>query len=117
MMFEWTTTPGVRACSGHGTKSAAPVDVEPIMQILPATAKSIAQERGLVDFHVDDLRDPPTNINFGAWYLSNQIETFADGDQCCRLDAGFRSTDGPGRGARVLAEFQHIGFNIHGRRL
>ena len=51
-----------------------------LMQILPATAESIAKERGIANFHVDDLRDPAVNIDFGAWYLAAQIATFGDGE-------------------------------------
>jgi len=50
-----------------------------LMQILPATAETIAKERGLSDFQLDDLLDPSTNIDFGAWYLAEQIDEFGDG--------------------------------------
>jgi soluble lytic murein transglycosylase-like protein len=51
-----------------------------LMQILPATAESIARKRGIANFHLDDLRDPAINIDFGAWYLADQIATFGDGE-------------------------------------
>ena len=51
-----------------------------LMQIMPDTARKIAALRGIADFEVADLRDPATNIDFGAWYLARQIETFGDSD-------------------------------------
>ncbi len=50
-----------------------------LMQIMPATGKKIATDRGIQGFDVDDLRDPATNVDFGAWYLARQIEDFGDG--------------------------------------
>jgi soluble lytic murein transglycosylase-like protein len=50
-----------------------------LMQIMPETARKIAATRGIVDFELADLRDPATNIDFGAWYLARQIEAFGDG--------------------------------------
>ena len=49
------------------------------MQIMPATAEKIAAARGIPDFDVQSLRDPATNIDFGAWYLAEQIADFGDG--------------------------------------
>jgi beta-lactamase regulating signal transducer with metallopeptidase domain len=51
-----------------------------LMQIMPATAERIAEVRKLDDFELEDLRDPATNIDFGAWYLAQQIQEFGDGE-------------------------------------
>ena len=50
-----------------------------LMQIMPATAEKIAAERGIDNFDVETLRDPVTNVDFGAWYLARQIADFGDG--------------------------------------
>jgi hypothetical protein len=54
----------------------SPMGATGLMQIMPATAKRIADLRGIDDF---DLNDPATNLDFGAWYLARQIEQFGDG--------------------------------------
>jgi soluble lytic murein transglycosylase-like protein len=50
-----------------------------LMQIMPATGRRIAAERGMGDFSVERLRDPGVNVDFGAWYLARQLETFGEG--------------------------------------
>jgi soluble lytic murein transglycosylase-like protein len=47
------------------------------MQLMPSTAAAIARERQLAGYSEERLRDPDYNIDFGAWYLSRQITTFA----------------------------------------
>jgi Soluble lytic murein transglycosylase and related regulatory proteins (some contain LysM/invasin domains) len=46
------------------------------MQIMPATAKEIANKLGEKNY---DLHDPATNIRFGSYYLKNMLDAF-DGD-------------------------------------
>jgi murein DD-endopeptidase MepM/ murein hydrolase activator NlpD len=43
---------------------------------MPQTGESIAKERNIVDFKTEKLADPETNIDFGAWYLARQVDTF-----------------------------------------
>jgi soluble lytic murein transglycosylase len=40
-----------------------------LMQLLPETAKGIAQRTGGTRFVVADLLDPELNVRYGAWYL------------------------------------------------
>lgn len=47
-----------------------------LMQIMPKTGESIAKERNIADFSTEKLQDPATNIDFGAWYLARQVDTF-----------------------------------------
>ena len=47
-----------------------------LMQIMPATGKSIAAQLGVEDFAVDDLKDCRTNVRFGIYYLSGLMEEF-----------------------------------------
>ncbi len=49
-----------------------------LMQVMPKTGEAIAAERGLEGFGPDQLFDPATNIDFGAWYLANMMERFAE---------------------------------------
>lgn len=51
-----------------------------LMQIMPETARKIAEARGIRNFDVAELRDPATNLDFGAWFLSRQLATFGDGE-------------------------------------
>jgi len=50
-----------------------------LTQIMPATGRWIARRTGTRGFETADLIDPETNVGFGAYYLSLQIEDF-DGD-------------------------------------
>jgi soluble lytic murein transglycosylase-like protein len=45
-----------------------------LMQVMPRTGRMIAEERGIEGFRVADLRDPETNLDFGAWYLARQLD-------------------------------------------
>jgi len=50
-----------------------------LSQIMPETGKWIARRLGHRGFAVSRLNDPETNIEFGAYYLSQQLADF-DGD-------------------------------------
>lgn len=54
-----------------------------LMQIMPGTASSIAQEVGEP---MGNLRDPDTNIKYGTWYLRGLIDKF-NGDTNLALAA------------------------------
>lgn len=77
-----------------------------LMQIMPNTGKKIAEIRGIDGFTVDDLHDPATNIDFGAWYLAEQIEAFGDGQLSDRTVARVAAAynGGPKRMRRHLEE-------------
>ncbi|MCL5059611.1 MAG: lytic transglycosylase domain-containing protein, partial [Candidatus Thermoplasmatota archaeon] len=49
-----------------------------LMQIMPATARWIAQRLGIKKFHPRDMQDPARNIQFGAYYLKH-VQTTLDG--------------------------------------
>ena len=49
-----------------------------LMQIMPATARWIAQRLGIKRFDVDEMRDPGRNIQFGAYYLKHVQSTLDD---------------------------------------
>lgn len=55
----------------------SPMGATGLMQVMPATAKRIAEVRGL-DLDADDLSDPTVNIDLAAWYLAKQLEDFGE---------------------------------------
>lgn len=65
--------------SRGNAEAISPLGAVGLMQIMPSTGVKIAAERGIDGFEPDDLRDPATNIDFGAWYLARQLAEFGDG--------------------------------------
>ena len=49
-----------------------------LMQIRPATARTIALRTGGTTFRVSDLYDPEINVSYGAWYLRRLIDKYGD---------------------------------------
>ncbi len=49
-----------------------------LMQLLPETAKGIAQRTGGSRFRVLDLYDPEINVRYGAWYLRHLLDRYGD---------------------------------------
>ena len=49
-----------------------------LMQLLPATAKGIAQRTGGTRFVVADLRDPEINVRYGSWYLDHLRDVYGE---------------------------------------
>jgi soluble lytic murein transglycosylase len=47
-----------------------------LMQLLPATAKGIAERTGGAKFRVADLYDPEINVRYGAWYLRHLLDKY-----------------------------------------
>jgi soluble lytic murein transglycosylase-like protein len=77
-----------------------------LMQIMPATAKQIAEERHLVDYSEARLWEPAYNLDFGAWYLAEQLDAFASlGDRAVAL-AAVAYNGGPRR-ARAYLETEN----------
>ena len=46
------------------------------MQLLPETAKGIAERTGGSKFRVSDLYDPEINVRYGAWYLRHLLDKY-----------------------------------------
>lgn len=61
--------------SGGRADAVSPVGAQGLMQIMPATAKDIADELGVEEY---DLKDPETNRLFGTYYLNKLIDKFGD---------------------------------------
>jgi hypothetical protein len=67
--------------SGGNPLAQSPSGAMGLMQIMPATGQDIARIRGIQGFSLDQLWSPETNIDFGAWYLAQQLSSFGvDGD-------------------------------------
>jgi soluble lytic murein transglycosylase len=49
-----------------------------LMQLLPETARGIAQRTGGARFVVADLRDPEINVRYGSWYLDHLREQYGE---------------------------------------
>jgi soluble lytic murein transglycosylase len=49
-----------------------------LMQLLPETAKGIAQRTGGARFVVSDLTNPELNVRYGAWYLRHLLDRYGD---------------------------------------
>jgi soluble lytic murein transglycosylase len=47
-----------------------------LMQLLPDTAKGIAERTGGSKFRVSDLYDPEINVRYGAWYLRHLLDKY-----------------------------------------
>lgn len=47
-----------------------------LMQLMPDTAKWIAEQLDDTQFSVEELRDPEINIRYGTWYLSSLQKEF-----------------------------------------
>ena len=48
-----------------------------LMQLLPGTAKGIAERTGGTKFRVSDLYVPEINVRYGAWYLRHLLDKYS----------------------------------------
>lgn len=72
-----------------------------LAQVMPGTAKGIAQNLQLADFSPDQLYNPAVSIRFGTFYLSHQLGSFDNNI----LAAASAYNGGPGNAARWLESF------------
>ncbi len=75
-----------------------------LMQVMPKTGEAIARQRGLSNFSTDNLYDPATSIDFGAWYLAQQLRKYADKDDQSLPLALSAYNAGPGAVRRYVTE-------------
>lgn len=93
--------------SGGDPSAISPSGAVGLMQVMPGTGADIARRRGIAAFEPGMLADPVTNIDFGAWYLAQQLGAFGvTGDpgwqQSVELAAAAYN-GGPGSVQRLLA--------------
>ncbi|MCB9176070.1 MAG: lytic transglycosylase domain-containing protein [Caldilineae bacterium] len=93
--------------SGGDPGAGSPAGALGLMQVMPSTAAGIAAARGLDWSGADALYDPETAIDFGAWYLAQQLASFgsaADPDWQRSVElAATAYNGGPGSVTRHLA--------------
>ena len=66
-----------------------------LMQLLPDTAKGIAERTGGSKFRVSDLYDPELNVRYGAWYLRHLIDKYgSERTALAAYNAGQANVDG-----------------------
>jgi soluble lytic murein transglycosylase-like protein len=93
--------------SGGGRRAQSGSGAVGLMQVMPSTGAGIAQERGITGYTPDKLWEPETNIDFGAYYISQQLKAFGSNDdpdwqQSVEL-ASSAYNGGPGSVQRLLA--------------
>jgi soluble lytic murein transglycosylase len=64
-----------------------------LMQLMPATARWVAQKIGLKDYHWGQTANVATNLNLGTWYLRHVLDTLDN--QPVLASAAYNA--GPGR--------------------
>ena len=76
--------------SGWDEKAKSSSGALGLMQILPSTAKEVANKIGIIDFDVEDLYDKKTNIEIGCYYLNYLLDVFNGSEvlALCAYNAG-----------------------------
>ncbi|MFQ5856782.1 MAG: transglycosylase SLT domain-containing protein, partial [Anaerolineae bacterium] len=85
----------VRQESRFNPTATSYADARGLSQVIPSTGWYIAGKLGIRDFNVNTLYRPYRSIEFGTWYLAEQIKRF--GDPILALAA---YNGGPGNGRR-----------------
>lgn len=92
--------------SGGNAAIYSPAGATGLMQVMPGTGADIARIRGLAGFTADALLVPETNVDFGAWYLAQQLKAFGKADDPDWTEsvmlAAAAYNGGPGRVATYL---------------
>ena len=66
----------IRAESKYQTGAQSSAGARGLMQIMPDTAKWIAEQQGIEDITPEKLHEPETNIRLGCWYLASLNKEF-----------------------------------------
>jgi soluble lytic murein transglycosylase-like protein len=89
--------------SGGWAAARSPSGARGLMQVMPATGRAIAAERGIDDHATKKLLEPAYNVDFGSWYLGQQLMRFGTGDAVESVErAAAAYNGGPGRLRRHL---------------
>ena len=62
--------------SNFNPKAVSPKGAQGLMQIMPRTAKEIAEQLNIGNYTADMLKEPSINIMFGAYYLKQLISYY-----------------------------------------
>jgi len=82
------------------SSARSPVGASGLMQLMPATAKWVANKIGLKDFHQGRVNDPETNLLLGTTYMRLVLESLDN--HPVLASAAYNA--GPGRARRWRAE-------------
>lgn len=67
----------IREESQYDGRAVSRVGALGLMQVMPATANTVARKLGMADVTRDDLFDEETNVRIGARYVAQLLEQFA----------------------------------------
>lgn len=96
---------GVIYAESKFVDQTSPVGALGLMQLMPDTARFIAERSGGTAFTIEDLSTPEVNIAYGSWYLRYLLHHY-DGDEMRALAA---YNGGMGNLDRWIAEAQARG--------
>lgn len=99
---------GVIYAESKFTDSTSPAGALGLMQVMPETARFIAERSGGTAFTTEDLSTPEINIAYGSWYLRYLLDRY-EGNELLALAA---YNGGMGNVDRWIAEAR-----ARGRRL
>ncbi|HEX9075874.1 MAG TPA: tetratricopeptide repeat protein [Anaerolineae bacterium] len=68
----------IRQESGFNPWSTSVADARGLGQIVPPTAKEIAQRLGVKNFSLDQLYLPYISVRFGVWYFAQDLKQFSE---------------------------------------
>ena len=72
----WLVVAVVRVESNFSPTAVSERGAVGLMQLLPETARWVAEQSGERDFFPDLLYDPEVNIRLGTWYLAYLLQVF-----------------------------------------
>ncbi len=82
------------------TQAKSTAGASGLMQVMPATARWIAQRLGMKDYRKELISQLDTNIKLGTYYMKNVLSTF--GNNPVLASAAYNA--GPGRARQWLAD-------------
>ncbi|MDF2636381.1 MAG: Lytic transglycosylase catalytic [Pelosinus sp.] len=66
----------IRTESKFNTQAMSPKGASGLMQMMPETAKWVAEQMEKPNFTIKQLENPETNISMGTWYLASLKKEF-----------------------------------------
>lgn len=97
----------MRQESAFRPEARSKVGARGLMQLMPATAKSIAKRTGITNYDPESLDDPGFNLDLGQSYVEHLLETSSVGGDLFMLAAAYNA--GPGAAKRWHSSIRHGG--------
>lgn len=97
----------MRQESAFRPEARSKVGARGLMQLMPATAKSIAKRTGVANYDPESLDDPGFNLDLGQSYVEHLLETSPVGGDLFLLAAAYNA--GPGAAKRWHSSIRHGG--------